>query len=74
MELFAFDDHVCLQQLHLDQMKAQPVLRDSAIFAKATEAYQHVGLNLNYDKKRRNLTRGVILGAEWSRGYHRSSV
>ena len=64
VELLAIDDHVCLHKLPLDQIKLQPKLRDSAIFSKATEAYEHVGLNLNDDKKRRNLTQGVVLGAE----------
>ena len=64
VEMLAIDDHICLQKIPLADMAKQPVLRDTNIFAKASEAYKHVGLNLNDDKKRRNLTEGVLLGAE----------
>ena len=64
VELLAIDDHVVLQKLPLADVKHCPKLRDSRIFDKASKVYKQVGLNLNDDKKRRNLTRGVILGAE----------
>ena len=64
VEFLAIDDHVVLQKLPLADVKHCPKLRDSHIFDKAFKVYKQVGLNLNDDKKRRNLTRGVILGAE----------
>ena len=57
VELLAIDDHLGLQKLPLDKMRDNPVLQDTEIFARAEAAYDHVGLRLNDDKKRRNLTR-----------------
>ncbi|CAE7699934.1 unnamed protein product [Symbiodinium sp. CCMP2592] len=64
IELLAIDDHVCLQKLPLDRISGAPFLRDSAILESSSVAYKHVGLVANDSKKRRNLTEGVVLGAE----------
>ena len=40
-------------------MRDNPVLQDTKVFARAEAAFDHVGLRLNDDKKRRNL---VYLG------------
>ena len=64
VELLAIDDHVGLQKLPLCKIPDNPVLQDTRVFARAEVAYDHVGLRLNDDKKRRNLVHGTILGAE----------
>ena len=64
VELLAIDDHIVLQKLPLKDIPKAPPLRDTQIFQASGVAYDRVGLVLNDDKKRRNLTRGVILGAE----------
>ena len=64
VELLAIDDHVVLQKLLLQDIPRAPPLRDTQIFKASEVAYDRVGLVLNDDKKRRNLTRGIILGAE----------
>ena len=64
VELLAIDDHIVLQKLPLKDIPKAPPLRNTQIFQASGVAYDRVGLVLNDDKKRRNLTRGVILGAE----------
>eukprot|EP00439_Symbiodinium_sp_Y106_P082822 s163_g22.t1 len=64
VDMLSIDDHICLQRLRLDEMSAQPALRDTQIFDNAGDAYRFVGLVRNDDKKRRSLTQGVLLGAE----------
>ena len=64
VEMLSIDDHICLQKVPLVDIAQKPQRRDTIIFDKATTAYKLVGLNLNDDKKRRNLTKGVLLGAE----------
>ena len=65
IEMLAIDDHIALQKVDRADLAREPELRDSRIFARATEAYEQVGLVLNADKKRRNLVRGVLLGADF---------
>ena len=64
VEMLSIDDHICLQKVPLVDIAQKPQRRDTIIFDKATTAYKLVGLNLNDDKKRRDLTKGVLLGAE----------
>ncbi|CAE7256128.1 unnamed protein product [Symbiodinium sp. CCMP2592] len=64
VELLSIDDHVTLQKLPLAKISTKPELLDTAIMNGATVAYKHTGLVLNDRKKRRNLLRGTVLGAE----------
>ena len=61
MELFAIDDHVCIQKVRSVDLSKQLPARDTQIMDNASRAYRQVGLVLNDDKKRRLKTSGVLL-------------
>ena len=65
IELLAIDDHVGLQKLDIHQLPGEPFLRDSLVFELAGKAYKQVGLVQHEKKRKRNLTKGVILGADF---------
>ena len=65
IELLAIDDHVGIQRVPRCIFDSQPRLRDTEVFEEATQAYQKVGLVLHEKKKKRNMTQGVILGADF---------
>ena len=65
VELLAIDDHVGLQKLPLKDLPKNPELRDTTVFKSAELAYKHVGLVQHERKRKRNLTSGVILGADF---------
>ena len=65
IELLAIDDHVGIQKLPRAQFASMPVLRDTEVFEQAERAYDKVGLILQEKKKKRNLTEGVVLGADF---------
>ena len=65
VELLAIDDHVGLQKLPIDEYPRNPVLRDSDVFAASEKAYKQVGLIQHERKRKRNQTRGTILGADF---------
>ena len=59
IEMLAIDDHVGIQ------FQKQPPMRDTAIFGAAEVAYQRVGLVQHARKRKRNQTKGIILGADF---------
>eukprot|EP00438_Fugacium_kawagutii_P008019 Skav209170 [mRNA] locus=scaffold1137:401715:406094:- [translate_table: standard] len=65
VELLAIDDHVGIQKLPLVDLADAPTLRDTQVFEHAERAYQQVGLVQHPRKRRRNLTQGTILGADF---------
>ena len=65
VELLAIDDHVVLQKLPICQPKSNPPLRDTQIFDAAEVAYKTVGLVQHPKKRKRNETKGIILGADF---------
>ena len=65
IEALAIDDHIGIQRLPLTQLTSEPELRDTKVFRLALDAYRAVGLVPNSSKAKRNVTSGVILGAEF---------
>lgn len=65
IELLAIDDHVGIQKLSRESLKDNPCLRDSIVFGNAEHAYKAVGLIQHPKKRKRNLTQGTILGADF---------
>lgn len=65
IELLAIDDHVGIQKLPRSDLKSSPWLRDSTVFKNAERAYSSVGLIQHPKKRKRNLTQGTILGADF---------
>ena len=65
IELLAIDDHVGIQKLPKSELKTDPWLRDSTVFKNAEKAYIDVGLVQHPKKRKRNLTQGTILGADF---------
>lgn len=65
IELLAIDDHVGIQRIPKCLFDSQPELRDTMVFDSATKAYKQVGLVLHEKKKKRNLSQGIILGADF---------
>ena len=65
IELLAIDDHVGIQKLTRESLKDNPCLRDSIVFENAEHAYKAVGLIQHPKKRKRNLTQGTILGADF---------
>ena len=65
IELLAIDDHVGIQRLSIDSFRENPPLRDTAVFSASEVAYKSVGLVQHEKKRKRNLTQGVILGADF---------
>ena len=64
IELLAIDDHVTLQKLSHQELRAQAPSRDTEIFTCAEAAYKTVRLVQHSEKRRRNETVGVFLRAE----------
>ena len=64
IELLAIDDHVTLQKLSHQELRAQAPARDTEIFTCAEAAYKTVRLVQHPEKRRRNETVGVFLRAE----------
>ena len=65
VELLAIDDHVGLQRLPIDEYPNCPKLRDTEVFGASEIAYKQVGLIQHEKKRKRNLTQGTILGADF---------
>ena len=65
VELLAIDDHVGIQRLPISLFKDDPRLRDSEVFERSSEAYAQVKLVLQEKKRKRNMTKCVILGADF---------
>ena len=65
VELLAIDDHVGLQKLPIVDFPNNPTLRDTEVFAASERAYKQVGLIQHERKRKRNLTQGTILGADF---------
>lgn len=65
IELLAIDDHVGIQRLRREDYPTRPSLRDTLIFDRSEQAYKAVGLVQHERKRKRNLLRGSILGADF---------
>ena len=65
IELLAIDDHVGIQRLKRSDLGCQPWLRDNDVFSASQVAYSKVGLIQQEKKRKRNQTKGVILGADF---------
>ena len=65
VELLAIDDHVGLQRLPIEDYPKCPKLRDTEVFGASEIAYKQVGLIQHEKKRKRNLTQGTILGADF---------
>lgn len=65
IELLAIDDHVGIQKVTWDEYRLQTPKRDTFVFQAAERAYNKVGLVQHPKKRKRNLTDGIILGADF---------
>ena len=65
VELRAIDDHVWVQKLPLASIPENPSLGDTEISGACEKAYKAVGLVQHDKKRKRNLVRGTILGADF---------
>ena len=65
VELLAIDDHVGIQKLSRSEFQKQVPKRDTQVFRAAEHAYASVGLVQHPKKRKRNLTEGIILGADF---------
>ena len=65
IELLAIDDHVGIQRLKRSDLGCQPWLRDNDVFSASQVAYSKVGLIQQEKKRKRDQTKGVILGADF---------
>ena len=65
VELLAIDDHVGIQRLPIQSHSKNPSLRDTEVFQASEVAYKAVGLVQHEKKRKRNLTQGIILGADF---------
>lgn len=65
IELLAIDDHVGIQRIPSNCPVDSLHLRDTEVFQLASQAYKSVGLVQHPRKQKRNLTAGVILGADF---------
>lgn len=65
VELLAIDDHVGLQKVSVNELKSKTPKRDTIVFKAAEKAYRDVGLIQHPKKRKRNLTQGTILGADF---------
>lgn len=65
VELLAIDDHVGLRRLPIEDYPKCPKLRDTEVFGASEIAYKQVGLIQHEKKRKRNLTQGTILGADF---------
>ena len=65
IELLAIDDHVGIQKVSLQELSEHVPKRDSQVFAASETAYQRVGLIQHPKKRKRGLTQGIILGADF---------
>ena len=65
VELLAIDDHIGIQRLSTHDELLFPDLRDTTVFKNAEAAYKAVGLVQHPRKRKRNLTQGILLGADF---------
>ena len=63
-EFLAIDDHLGLQVCSKDFYRNGHPSRDTEVFTQAEKAYQIVGLVQHPNKKKRQVTSGIFLGAE----------
>ena len=64
VEMLAIDDHVVCQKLSAGEAAKDQPKRDTLIFERSAQAYRDVGLVQHPKKRKRNLQRGTLLGAE----------
>ena len=64
VEMLAIDDHVVCQKLSASEAASEQPKRDTLIFERSGQAYRDVGLVQHPKKRKRNLQRGTLLGAE----------
>lgn len=65
IKLLAIDDHVGVQKLPISDFPRNPHLRDTEVFNLAEHGYKAVGLVQHPRKRKRNLSSGIILGADF---------
>ena len=65
IELLAIDDHVGIQKVTWEELKACTPKRDTEVFKNAEVAYKKVGLIQHERKRKRLCTNGTILGADF---------
>ena len=65
VELLAIDDHVGIQKLSKGDFHAGVAARDTQVFRNAEVAYKKVGLVQHEKKRKRNVSQGTILGADF---------
>eukprot|EP00438_Fugacium_kawagutii_P021739 Skav206696 [mRNA] locus=scaffold99:17529:21803:+ [translate_table: standard] len=65
IEMLAIDDHIGLQKLAIRDYPSNPTLRDTKVFKAAESAYSRVGLVQHERKRKRNETKGILLGADF---------
>jgi len=65
IELLAIDDHVGIQKVSVQEFRNNTPKRDSQVFAASETAYKRVGLIQHPKKRKRGLTKGIILGADF---------
>ena len=65
IELLAIDDHVGIQKVTHKELREGALKRDSQVFEASEVAYKRVGLIQHPKKRKRGLTQGIILGADF---------
>ncbi|CAE7896218.1 Kcnc2, partial [Symbiodinium necroappetens] len=63
-ELLAIDDHLTSQVCTRRELRDSAHLRDTEVFTGSERAYPSVGLVQHPRKRQRNVTAGIVLGAE----------
>ena len=63
--MLAIHDHIGIQKLKISEYPEKPPKRDTQVLQASEVAYKRVGLVQHEKKRKRNLSSGILLGADF---------